>query len=272
MVRTFPTGTRRSCCARRTKVSFTDDIDGTPRKEYLHQRVRKAHLGPVDGTIARRLDQREDIVVARVNGDALQRGLRSTICQSAVCLSLLFFNLHICAYSSRKCPSRARGCGAGHRRQAQRKTHLEDVERRRHGVPRLFSGERSVCHSGWRHCWSGGGGGNGCDEERAERRAGGGAVQRRRRICPIEKKGRGYIEGVTRGREEGGRLRGRGRRDVVVQWQWVAQVIGGGGRRSRKRAARTSVSLGNAQAAAPPWNGRYEPPLEGGSLEPLPGC
>lgn len=97
VVRTFPTGTRRSCCARRTRVSFTDDIDGTPRKEYLHQRVRKAHLGPVDGTIARRLDQREDIVVARVNGDALQRGLRSTTSQSA--LLSFSFPFSICTFA-----------------------------------------------------------------------------------------------------------------------------------------------------------------------------
>lgn len=45
-------------------------------ESYSHQRVREAHLGAVDGAIARRLDQRQDVVVSRVPDDLLQRSLQ----------------------------------------------------------------------------------------------------------------------------------------------------------------------------------------------------
>lgn len=44
-------------------------------QEYLHQGVRKPHLGPVDGAIAHRLDQRQQLMVPRVLHDLVQRNL-----------------------------------------------------------------------------------------------------------------------------------------------------------------------------------------------------
>lgn len=41
----------------------------------LHQRVRKAHFCPVDCAVARRLEQRQDVMVCRVYYDALQKRL-----------------------------------------------------------------------------------------------------------------------------------------------------------------------------------------------------
>lgn len=42
----------------------------------VHQRMREPHLGTVDGTVARRLDQRQNVMVPRVLDDLLEGGLR----------------------------------------------------------------------------------------------------------------------------------------------------------------------------------------------------
>lgn len=58
----------------------------------LHQRVRKAHFCPVDCAVARRLEQRQDVMVCRVYYDALQKRLlqKSEPAVLTFCFSISF--------------------------------------------------------------------------------------------------------------------------------------------------------------------------------------
>lgn len=45
-------------------------------RQDLHQSMRKPDLGAVDGAVARRLDQRQEVMVARVDDDVVERFLQ----------------------------------------------------------------------------------------------------------------------------------------------------------------------------------------------------
>ena len=87
----------------------------------LHERVREADLGPVDGAVARAFDDAEHIVVFRVEDYALGCGL--ALIKSALLL-----------LSSLRDPSAARGVSSGADLEAlQRGGHDASAMRRRRG-------------------------------------------------------------------------------------------------------------------------------------------
>lgn len=54
----------------------------------IHQRMRKPHFGAVDGAIASAFEDGEDVVVFRVEDDALGRGLRRVVRMGLILQSL----------------------------------------------------------------------------------------------------------------------------------------------------------------------------------------
>lgn len=75
----------------------------------IHERVRKPHFGAIDGAIARALDDGQEIMVSRVEDDALDGGLCRNL--SELCFRLLPARIHLdnshlqCLQCPRHCAS-----------------------------------------------------------------------------------------------------------------------------------------------------------------------
>lgn len=97
------------------------------RKSYSHKRMRKPHLGSVDGAIAGRLDERQKIVVSRVPDDLFERVLHtskvSQLPANCCCAH------HRSQTRSRRSPKGVDGCAPGRNRIAShRGTYFDAFE------------------------------------------------------------------------------------------------------------------------------------------------
>lgn len=133
------------------------------RTRNLHKRVREAHLGAVDSTITRRLEQRQEIMVARVDNNLLEHGLRQqpfSSIRSFVCIIFCAVVLYRTVAIAALAEHDVVGCTGRLPRFANQKlcrgpttTYLEFLNYRRHDARScnlcLFRGNRGVERRGF---------------------------------------------------------------------------------------------------------------------------